>query len=455
MQRSGRLSQWVTSAWARYQSSNLLKSSSWYAVSLVIERGVSFLGILIFTRLMTQAEYGTVALFTSWYSIFNGIITLNVSASITNAQFDFPEDQFPGYVSSILTLGMLTSAAVFVLLWLLPETWIQTIFNLDRVFLLIAVGLVTLGLSTQTMLEVWQVQYHYRARAVLKAAMAIVRMLLSVALILSPFVFQNAADMARVVGIALVAGGVGGVLLLRILLKGRRFIDWTCWRYALRFGLPLIPHMIMSYVIAHSDRVLIDRYVGRAETGLYTFAYQLGEIAMLVKYATDPAWVPWFYRQMEKGSYAHIRRRSSQYIMGYFVLIVGLILAAPLVVRILSATDFIEAAVVVPIVMGGLFFTFPINLYTNIARYDKRTEFISLGTVVAAVINFGLNVLLLPRFGYIAAAWTTLIAYMVLFLFSAYVVRYQLKSPLRYNFWLMLLLGICVICIAVLMYTIN
>jgi O-antigen/teichoic acid export membrane protein len=162
---------------------------------------------------------------------------------------------------------------------------------------------------------------------------------------------------------------------------------------------------------------------------------------MLVWFALNSAWVPWFYEQMNKGAYDHIRRRATQYLLGYFALISALIVSAPLLVRLLGPPEFEVSMAVVPVVMGGLFFNLPYSLFTNVEFFEKRTIYISIGTGAAAILNVVLNIWLLPVLGYVAAAWTTLVSYVALFVFHALIVRYRLRSPLQLNFWLAVLLG--------------
>ena len=97
-----------------------------------------------------------------------------------------------------------------------------------------------------------------------------------------------------------------------------------------------------------------------------------------------------------------------------------------------------EAFIIIPIVVIGYFFFFLYSLYVGYAFYYKKTLLISIITIVSGLLNIGLNYLLIPKYGYMIAAYTTLITYIVLFLLHYINVKYNIKVdntiPLRTNY---------------------
>jgi O-antigen/teichoic acid export membrane protein len=240
----------------------------------------------------------------------------------------------------------------------------------------------------------------------------------------------------------------GFYLLARIIDAGRTLVHSGYWRYALAYSLPLIPHTLAGLILAQMDRLLIDRYIGRSEAGLYTLAYQIGELVTLIWTATNAAWVPWFYEQMAKKNDWLIRRRANQYLIGFTVLTAAITIAGPWLLTFLSPPEYWSTRTIVPVVMGGMFFNLTYAFYANSEFYLKQTVYISIGTSLAAAVNVGLNVILLPRFGYPVAAWTTLVAYVLLFLFHAWIVIYRLHIRQLFDFRLMVVFGAGIIALA-------
>ena len=75
---------------------------------------------------------------------------------------------------------------------------------------------------------------------------------------------------------------------------------------------------------------------------------------------------------------------------------------------------------IIPRVVLSNFIIFAYTLYVNIEHYHKNTKGITFNTVIAAITNIILNLLLIPRYGYVAAAFTTLVSYLVSFVLHAY-----------------------------------
>jgi O-antigen/teichoic acid export membrane protein len=427
---------------SRFRSSILLKSGSWYLVATFAQRGLSFLAIFVFAELLTPDEYGTVSIYGTWLLILGSTITLNVYTAISRAWYDYDEKQFAEFVSATLTLGLATSLIAALLFWLAPEFFVERLFKLPRYYLVLAAVTAAGNFVFDSTLAIWLVKYQYKARSITGSLFAVARIGLSLLLILLPIAFfQRDRALSRVLGMSLASAGFGLYFLPGHLRKGRKFIAPAYWRYALAYSVPLIPHVISNAVMAQFDRILVDTYIGRAEAGVYTFAYQLGESVGLVWLATNQAWIPWFYEQMDKQSYPIIRQRARQYFYGFTALTVLAIGGGTPVLRIFAPAEYQTAIAITPIVMAGMFFRLVYSFYVNVEFYEKKTAYISIGTIISAALNVGLNLLLIPRYGYVIAAWTTLITYIFLASFHAFIVRHVFKAPRLFRFWLMIGIG--------------
>ena len=94
---------------------------------------------------------------------------------------------------------------------------------------------------------------------------------------------------------------------------------------------------------------------------------------------------------------------------------VALILIAPEVVKILANESYWEGISIIPPVVLANYVIFAYSLYVNIEHYYKKTPYITVNTIIAAASNIVLNFIFIPRYGYIAAAYTTLASYFISF----------------------------------------
>ena len=98
-----------------------------------------------------------------------------------------------------------------------------------------------------------------------------------------------------------------------------------------------------------------------------------------------------------------------------------------MILSISNNSYWIAKYVVPPIVLGTLAQYFYTN-YVNVEIFCKKTSIIAMGSCLAALINYILNYAFIPRFGYIAAAYTTFASYIVLMLMHYIMVRFVLKE---------------------------
>jgi O-antigen/teichoic acid export membrane protein len=94
---------------------------------------------------------------------------------------------------------------------------------------------------------------------------------------------------------------------------------------------------------------------------------------------------------------------------------------APEVIYIMAPSQYHEAVYVIPPISASSFFTFLFNIFSIVGLYYEKTKKIMWASVSGAALNLLLNIICIPLFGYIAAAYTTLVCYMF-FSFSHYVI---------------------------------
>ena len=136
-------------------------------------------------------------------------------------------------------------------------------------------------------------------------------------------------------------------------------------------------------------------------------------IATVITTSLDGVWVPWFTKQMSNKGYKEINKVAVDYVNLMTYAMCCLIMVAPEVVKILASKPYWEGIVIIPPVVLSNYIIFVYTMYVNVEHYYKKTVRISLYTAVAAVINLVLNYIFIPYFGYVAAAYTTIVSYVV------------------------------------------
>lgn len=393
-----------------------VKASLWFLICGFLQKGISMLTTPIFTRIMTDAEYGRFTVYNSWLGIVQIIVSLNLAAGVYTrglVKNELDQDRFSS--------SMLGLSTICILAWsLIYAVFFKTINEL-------------LGLSTMLMvamlIETWahaayqfwsnreRVHYRYKKLVALTLAYVILRPLLGVVLVLQTQTdHQVEARVLATVGVnvALFTG-----LYFSITLKGKHFFDKEYWLYALKFNIPLVPHYLSQIVLNQSDRLMINSICGPEEAAYYSVAYTIAMVLQILNNSVSATMNPWIYKTIKKGEHDKIGPVSYAVLLMIGLLNVAVILVAPEVLQILAPGRYQVAVWVIPPVTVSVYFMFLYNLFATFEYYYEKTHYVATATTVGAVLNIMLNALLIPKFGFIAAGYTTLFCY-VLYSFAHY-----------------------------------
>ncbi len=206
------------------------------------------------------------------------------------------------------------------------------------------------------------------------------------------------------------------VLYIWTIVRGKG-VSMKYLKYALKVSFPMIWHSIAIHLLGIGDRLVIVRVLGEEKNALYSVAFTSAVIASALWNAMNSAWSPWSAERMNRGETDQMRKASRPYVLGFSVVIAIMLLVTPEILLIMGGRGYMEAVFVLPPVIVGCLCQFIYSLYVNAEFYLKKQTRIAIATMIAAGLNLGLNILLIPRFGYVAAAYTTLFGYLFLLLF--------------------------------------
>ncbi len=402
-----------------------VRSSIWYTIANVSIRAVAIITTPIYTGMLTTADYGKANTFNSWIDVFNVFACLCVVYSIGRAKLDF-RDKFDEYMSALQGLSSSFGLILLVFAFIFRESlsaWIHYEVPL-------AVGLfayLCVSPSVEYMMQKCRYEYRYKENILISVITCVGQVGLSIALML---LFSDSRYIGKILGVMLPTAIMGIVFYIRFIVKGKVFYNREYWIYALKIGLPMIPHGLAIILLAQMDRIMIKDIVGDAQSGLYIFGYSYASLLMIFTNAIGQAWLPWFNETLFAGGRDRIRSIQRKLVMLGCFLSFAFIVAAPEALMILSISNdsyWIAKFVVPPIVLGTLAQYFYTN-YVNVEIFCKKTPIIAIGSCAAAGINYILNAALIPRFGYIAAAYTTLASYLVLMIMHFIMVRFVLRE---------------------------
>lgn len=432
------------------QNKKALKSGIWYIIGNFLLKGIGFITTPFFTRLMTQEDIGDFSNLLTWVGVLSIIFTIGLYSSISVARFDFKKE-LDNYISSILLLGTCVTLAFFAIVFPFREFFLSTINVPEYAFYYSFAYMITYP-AIQIFQAKSQVEYKYKASLLISIGSAIGSSSFSLLLVAT---FKNQLY-GRTVGYFIPFMVVGCGVYIYLLLKGK-CISPKYWKYALTISLPLVFHLLAGYILSSSDRIMIRSLLGSKELGLYSVAYTGAMVVSVLMTSMNSAWVPWSMAQIDSNNIVELKEKARYFVILFEILVFGIVLLGPEVLLIMGGRSYMDAMDVIPPVMVGFVFQFIYSLYVNIEQYYKKQKMVAIGTVIAAIVNVVLNWFLIPVYGYVAAAYTTLVSYIILFLVHFFFVRSIKKEYIydgKFNI-IMLSLALVLLPVATLLYMVN
>lgn len=391
-----------------------------------VYRLVGFLLLPILTRLFSPEEYGIidiVAVFTSLISIFAG---LSLPSAVARYYLEHEE----GPMRSTLISSLLLFVAVFGLIWLLlglvaSGSIANMLLGNPGYGAFISISFVTAALSAISAIP----------KMVLRMERKVVRF--NLLNILHAVVYVGST---LVLVIALQAGLIGvfwalvvaeviqlvlGLILTKSYLAGT--FSRETLRRSLKFSLPIVPAVLVTWVNQQTDRIVILAYLGIGSVGIFAAGARIGVLVSLLTNIFSQAWTP-FAMAMIKSPEADrddFFKNILSYYAGIFAAL-GLFLTAlaPEVVQILLPVEYQSAYLVIPWIVGAAI-SHASGQITNIGvLISEKTYANSIAAWSGAIVNVGLAIFLIPIFGLWGAAIGMFVAELM---FSGILWRFSMR----------------------------
>ncbi|MBJ95303.1 MAG: hypothetical protein CMP23_12645 [Rickettsiales bacterium] len=225
---------------------------------------------------------------------------------------------------------------------------------------------------------------------------------------------------------------------------------------ALAFSLPLVPHLLAHWVLGMSDRFIIDHHyggdgqlgddglsAGLRAVGLYGAAYVFINMVNMIAVSMNRAFVPQFTRAYQDHSQRPFVARSVTYfLLAISCTSVALAVLSPTLILVVFNERYAAAAEFAPVLALAGLFQGVYYIYVAGLFYFKKNTLIPVITILSGLLNVVLNLLWIPEFGLVGAAWATFVGYVALALGVRWACRRYTRLPFETGRvgWLMFVL---------------
>lgn len=385
------------------------KDSAIYSISNFIQKGMAIFLVPIFTRIFSPSDYGIIDIVSIITTLVLIIITLQVTQAIARFYPDTPDpDEKRKMASTTLwfTLIVFTAFLLVAAAFTGPLSgWVFGVPGHEYAFVVALISIFTAGLFNflQNQLR-WQL---------LSKQFSIVAIVTTTLTILLKILFIVVLRLG-IVGVfyALIGGNVvGGVMSYCYVRHNYKFIfDWRTLKMLLNYSMPLVISSVGVYLAVYFDRIAIKEMLSLHEVGLYGIGFRVASAATLFTAGITGALTPLiFTHYREPDTPARIARLFRYFVAGALVVLLGLSIYAREIVILFTTRAYYGGYVVVPfLVLSDLLYV--LYIFAPGLNIAKKTRQITMVNVFSALLNLGLNLLLIYVMGIMGAALATAIS---------------------------------------------
>lgn len=376
--------------------------------SKILLKGISIFSAPIFARLLSDAGYGIVSLYTVWVSIASIAFCGQTQGTLINAKIEYSEEEQSRYQSSVMGLSLVWFLVCggLVLLFLGP---VSALLKLDE-WIVVMILIQALGTYCVNFLHCkYTNEFQARKNMLLSVGIALSTLIVSLVFVL---LFPKEINhYGRILGIGATYGGAGLITCLVILLRGRTFYHRQYWKFCLMLCLPMVFQNLSDLILGQCDRLMLQHMMNEAMVGQYSLAYNFGGILFTIFGALNGTWVPFFFDDMKYGREEALRAQAKNFLELFTVLSVGFVLLTKEVYYLFAGPTFREGTMLVPIFASSYFLNFLCTFPVNFEYFHKKTKPVAIITVSASVLNLVLNYILIRAIGVAGAALATAISH--------------------------------------------
>lgn len=399
----------------------LIKNTIIIAFGTMLPKVAGLITLPIITGCLTKGEVGTYDLMTTIIALFLPVVTLQIQTAAFRFLLDCKEnDQIKEIVSTMFIFGICVSMiAILCFFFILYRFDFVTRILICFCFLvdviLIMLQQIARGLHQNKL---------YSASAIVISFFNMLLVLLTVQVINKGLngVFFSLATATFI-----------AIVFVSIKMKIHLYIDHKLFsllklKEMISYSWPMIPNSLSNWVMSLSDRLIISGFLGMEANAVYSVANKIPNLFTSVQGTFVMAWQENASISAKDDDIAVYYTKIFESVFNIlFGIMACLIAASPILFQVLIRGEYNEAYFQMPILYIALLFSALASFMGGIYVACKQTKSIGITTIVSAIINLVINIVLVRSIGIYAGSISTLVSYVVLALFRMIDIRKYVK----------------------------
>ncbi len=435
---------------------NLAKQTAIYGVSSIMGKFLNWCLVPLYTYVLTNsAEYGIVTNLYAWTALLLVILTYGMETGFFRYANKDKENAENVYSSVLCCVG--ATSTLFAFLGVVFSPAIANLLGYSKHPEFISMLCVIVAMDAFGCIPFAYLRFQNRPIrfAILKLAMILVNIAANIFfLVICPKIQASHPewiswfyDESYGVGYVFISNFISTLfvtgMLLPQILKAKLKIDTSLLKQILKYSFPLLILGVAGIMNQSLDKIIFpylipDREVADAQLGIYGACFKIAMVMMMFTQAFRYAYEPFIFAQNKGGDKKNEYADAMKFFIIFSLLIfLGMIFYLD-ILKHLIRNDYWVGLRVVPIILISYLFQ---GIFFNLSLWYKltdKTEYGAYFSIIGLIITLLVNILFVPKYGYMASASASLCCFFTITVISYcfgqkyYPIKYDFKSILIY-----------------------
>ncbi|MFD2908735.1 lipopolysaccharide biosynthesis protein [Flavobacterium ardleyense] len=426
---------------------SLFKQTAIYGLATVLPRIISFiLNPLFVIYLADNSTMGEVSVIFSYLVFFNVVLAYGMETAFFRF---YNTETNKNKVISTSTISLVWSTIAFLILFLFFRNNLADWSGISVKYIVFTIWILALDALAIIPFSKIRAESRPLKYAIIKIVNVLINLLLNVFFLAILPSWASETDNIFVqtiyhqdfqIGYIFLANLLASFVTLLMVLPDYIKIKWqfdvVLWKKMMRYAFPILIAGIAFAINEHFDKILLNwMNVDLAEIGAYAACYKIGMFMVLFRTAYTLGIEPFFFSHATNENAPQTYATITKYfvIFGSFISLGVIVFADVLKLILVPKESYWSAMDVVPLIVLANFF---LGIYTNFSVWYKLIDKTKIGayiSIVGAFVTLGLNLLFIPKFGYMGSAVATIIAYGAMMIISYQLGQKQYPIPYDKN----------------------
>lgn len=395
-----------------------------YGFASVLSKIAAVFLLPLYTNVLSQEEYGALAMITAVKGIIDLFSNLNIHSGVARDYYEKEVDRTKIISTGFFSIIFISLLFMFIMLYS-RNFWITNVLdirNYEKAFVFML-----FTLPADSLFSYFAILTRYKQKAIAYSVGSILQLCIQISLTVYFILVVKTGIVGVFLGI--LAGELIG--LIYFFLLNREYIRFTfhkdLLKRILKYSLPTLPAIAAIWADSNLGQLFIGKYISLEDAGIYSIALRIASVYMLIQQAFSNVWLPFVYENLDKSSFEKDIMKIFNIATFALVLIsVNLSVLSEDIILLLSTPKYIDAAMLLTLLTIPMSISI-LNQFASIGpNISRKTKYISYANISGSAINISCLVIFMPIYGVVAVPICLMLSRLIVFFLTAYYTKKEI-----------------------------